>query len=176
MFCLLLYKASSIYLTFALSFISVVYLNVVTSMMQFQLALKSASPTRLNSKHEACVISFVNAGVCVGVNPLHEGLFVQRAIPSAVQGLEVWAAWLHHQQLLFLSFPSLASAPSLHLFLHLLSLHSRCFSPIFLAVCSPSTSLNHPLFCPLSYVRCTDHCTDDSSLQIFSALSHSVSR
>lgn len=38
MFCLLLYKASSIYLTFALSFISVVYLNVVTSMMQFQLA------------------------------------------------------------------------------------------------------------------------------------------
>lgn len=130
--------------------------------MHFECTLKS--DTRLNSKHEACVRFLCEIRcvcVCVGDNPLHEGLFAQRAIHSEVQGLEM----LHHHQFLFLSSPSLAISPSLYFFL--LSLHSRHFSPIFLAAFSPSNYLNHPLFCPLSYIRHRGQLTDDLSLQIF---------
>lgn len=87
-----------------------------------------------------------------------------RVIPGVEQGLEVWVTWLHHHRLLFLttstslplSFPSV---------IPLLSLHSCHFSPIFLAAFSPPPSSNHPLFCPLYYIRHMDQCTD-MSLQI----------
>lgn len=108
--------------------------------------------------------------VCVGDNPLHEGLFALRAIPSVVQGLEVWVAWLHHRQLLFLSFPSLAITPSLPSLLSSSSLSLRSLAispPSSWLLFSPSTSLNHPLFCPFCYIRHWDQCTDDLSLQIF---------
>lgn len=65
---------------------------------------------RLVWKHVCllCESRCVKAGVCVCVIPFMR-VCSQRSIPSVVQGLEVWAAWLHHRQLLFLSpSPSLS--------------------------------------------------------------------
>lgn len=95
----------------------------------------------------------------MGDNPLHESHPRCRAGTGGVSYMVTSSSSPVSPPLppsLPLSFPSV---------IPLLSLHSCHFSPIFLAAFSPPPSSNHPLFCPLYYIRHMDQCTD-MSLQI----------